>query len=135
MKLAPLASLICPLALMPVFGQPAPPPPSFEVASIKPFQMNRMAGRGMDRQNVRTSPGSLTMLHSSLSACIQWAYSVGEFQITGPGWLNSERFDIVAKAAEPVPDDRLKLMVQSLLAERFKLAVHREEKVMQVYEL
>ena len=81
------------------------------------------------------SPGSVTMSNSSLSSCIEWAYSVGPFQITGPGWLNSARFNIAAKAAESVTDDQLKLMMRSLLADRFKLEVHREEKVMTVYEL
>ena len=53
----------------------------------------------------------------------------------GPGWLGSDRFEIVAKAPPTTPDGTLQLMLQTLLADRFKLVVHNEDKVMPVYAL
>jgi uncharacterized protein (TIGR03435 family) len=56
-------------------------------------------------------------------------------QVSGPEWINTERYTIVAKAAGAVPADQILLMLQTLLAERFRLAIHREKKEMPVYEL
>jgi uncharacterized protein (TIGR03435 family) len=53
----------------------------------------------------------------------------------GPDWLSSQKFDIVAKAAAAGDDDQLMPMLQTLLAERFKLAIHRETKERAVYAL
>ena len=131
----PVAAGLCLFGAWVAYCQSAPALPTFEVASIKPNQMTREERHGVAPANVKTTPGSLSIRNSSLSGCIQWAYNVGPFLISGPNWLESERFDITAKAAEPADEDRLKLMMQALLAERFKLAVHREEKVMSVYEV
>jgi uncharacterized protein (TIGR03435 family) len=106
--------------------------PAFEVASVKPAKPGDLSD---DREDIRTSPGTLTMRHVSLRSCIQWAYRVNGFQISGPGWLGSDRFDITAKAASPAKDDQLRLMLQPLLAERFKLALHSDQKEQQVYVL
>ena len=57
------------------------------------------------------------------------------YQITGPDWIGSERFDIVAKAAAPAPEDQLRLMGQTLLADRFKVALHRQSKEVGSYIL
>jgi uncharacterized protein (TIGR03435 family) len=114
------------------FGQ-APAGPTFEVASVKASKMAGVEGKGRD--SVESSPGSLTMRNVSLSACLLWAYDVKEFQLSGPSWLGSDRYDIVAKAAGPAPDAQMKLMMQTLLADRFKLTLHRENKELQVYAL
>jgi uncharacterized protein (TIGR03435 family) len=90
------------------------------------------AGRG---GNITTSPDGLTMRNVTLSACIQWAYDVRDFQISGPGWLSEDRYDVAAKAAGPAPEDQLRLMLQTLLAERFQLALHRQTKELQAYAL
>jgi uncharacterized protein (TIGR03435 family) len=58
---------------------------------------------------------------------------VQDYQVTGPGWINEERFDIVAKAGTPAPDNQLRTMLQALLADRFKLAIHRQTKEMSAY--
>jgi uncharacterized protein (TIGR03435 family) len=63
-------------------------------------------------------------------------YGVQGDMITGaPKWLDSDRFDIVAKAPPETPEPTLLLMFQTLLAERFKLAIHRESKVTPVFAL
>jgi uncharacterized protein (TIGR03435 family) len=105
---------------------------SFDAASVKVAKPGDLSD---DREDIRTSPGTLTMRHVSLKSCIQWAYGLSGFQISGPGWLGSDRFDITAKVANPAKDDQLRLMLQSLLAERFKLALHRDQKEEQVYVL
>jgi uncharacterized protein (TIGR03435 family) len=84
---------------------------------------------------VGTDPGRLTIRNASLKFCIEWAYGVKDYQISGPGWLDSEHFDIVAKAERGALEDRLRQMLQALLADRFKLSLHRETKEMPVYAL
>ena len=110
----------------------SPTNPAFEAASVKVVKPGDLAD---DREDIRTSPGTLTMRHVSLKSCIQWAYGLSGFQVSGPGWLGSDRFDITAKVASPAQDDQLRQMLQSLLAERFKLALHRDQKETQVYVL
>jgi len=56
-------------------------------------------------------------------------------QIISPVWFKTEHFTIVAKAAEPSTESQFRLMLQNLLAERFKLAFHRETKMLSVYEM
>ncbi len=63
------------------------------------------------------------------------AYGVKTYQISGPAWLDTERFDIVAKVPQGATKDDVKLMLQNLLADRFKLTLHREKKDMPMYAL
>ena len=57
------------------------------------------------------------------------------FQVIGPAWLDDARFDIAAKAAWPADDDQLRLILRTLLADRFGMTVHKEKREMQVYAL
>lgn len=70
------------------------------------------------------------MRNIGIGEAIRWAYNVEIYQVTGPGWMDDTHFDIVAKAAEPATDDQMRVMMQTLLASRFQLAVHRENKEM-----
>jgi uncharacterized protein (TIGR03435 family) len=63
------------------------------------------------------------------------AYGVKTYQISGPSWIDSERFDIVAKVPQGATKDDVKLMLQNLLAERFNLTLHREKKELPMYAL
>jgi len=103
--------------------------PSFEVASVKP----NPDGRG--REQVAVSPGGITLRKASLGFCMQWAYEVRRDQITGPDWLNRERYDIDARAAGASTEGQLRFMLQRLLTERFRLALHRETRVLPIYEM
>jgi uncharacterized protein (TIGR03435 family) len=107
----------------------------FEVASIKPSQAGNMDREGNRRENVDTQPGRLTMRNASLSSCIRWAYGVQASQVSGPGWLDTERFDIVATAAGRASEDQMRVMLRALLGERFKLTLHRDSRVMSAFEL
>jgi len=121
------------LAAGAAWAQTAAVPPAFEVASVK--QSAGAGGEGMRGSNVRASPGSLNMRNVTLRAAIAWAYKVTEYQVSGPGWLESERYGIVAKASGPAAEDEMRPMLQTLLADRFKLALHRQTKEFQVYAL
>ena len=107
--------------------------PAFEVASIKPSEPG---GRGIQ---IRISPGGrFNCKNVTTKMLIQQAFGVQDFQISGgPGWLTSEHYDIVAKAEgdEQIKPEQLRLMVQKLLADRFKLVIHRDTKELPVYAL
>jgi uncharacterized protein (TIGR03435 family) len=120
-----------------LFAQPA-----FEVASIRPNKTGgERSGRegngreGSGRENIITSPGTLSMRNVTLKSCIKWAYNVQDAQVSGPDSLSVDRFDVLAKASDAAPDTQLRLMLQRLLADRFKLALHRESKTMAGYAL
>ncbi len=82
-----------------------------------------------------TSPVTLTIRGASLQSLVQWAWDMPPFQVSGPAWLRESGFDVVAKSASPVNDDQLRLMLRTLLAERFGMKVHIEKNEMQVYAL
>jgi uncharacterized protein (TIGR03435 family) len=63
------------------------------------------------------------------------AYELSESPITGPDWFDSDRYDVVARVPQGVPDSELMPMLQALLKERFHLAVHREMKEMPVFDM
>ncbi len=107
----------------------------FEVASVKPNRIGNAGGEGSNRESISASPLSLAMRNVTLSSCLKWAYGVKSFQIDGPGWLTSERYDIMAKAAGAVREDEIRLMLRALLAERFKLTLRRESRELPVYAL
>lgn len=116
------------------FGQAPAADPAFDVASVKASKMADVeAAKGRDI--IQTSPDTLTMRIVNLVACLEWAYDVKDYQISGPTWLGSDRYDIVAKAAGPTSDAQMKLMLRTLLADRFKLTFHRERKDVPVYAL
>lgn len=114
---------------------PATAPQSFEVASIKP---SAPAENGMFMVMMGNSPGGRwTAKGVTASILIQQAYDVKDFQISsGPSWLTTERYDIEAKAETPnITREQLKVLLQSLLAERFNLKFHRETKELPIYAL
>jgi uncharacterized protein (TIGR03435 family) len=112
------------------FGQAAPAP-TFEVASIKPSKAEPGSISGINTEKGRISARNVT-----LRRCIRGAYNVPETQVLGgPKWIDDERYDIDAKAAGPAGDHDLMIMLQSLLAERFKLVFHRETRPMSGYAL
>jgi uncharacterized protein (TIGR03435 family) len=71
----------------------------------------------------------------SLADLVRVAYRVKPYQISGPDWMASERFDVLAKLPEGAHSEQVPEMLQALLAERFKLTVHRESKEHAVYAL
>jgi len=80
-------------------------------------------------------PGRVSFSNATLRNLLAQSWRVSDFRISGPGWLDSERFDIEAKLPQEANDDELRAMLQALLEERFKLAFHREPKTLSAYEL
>lgn len=113
--------------------------PAFDVASVKPYQRSAGAPRNSpqyDAQGIHFGGVAVTTV-------IGEAYNIAYGHIVGAGSLTkeslwgslSERYDIVAKAEHAVPKEQLRLMLQTLLADRFKLSAHLESKVQPVYKL
>jgi len=83
------------------------------------------------------SGGQLTLRNASVRECIELAYGILDkhYALSGPAWLNSDRYDIVAKAPGTPARDQLLLMLRNLLADRFSVKVHREKRQVRVYTL
>jgi uncharacterized protein (TIGR03435 family) len=108
-----------------------PPRPAFDVASIKP---NVSGVRGPTFAPM--SGGRLTVENNPVTNLIGNAYGVRRNQIVGgPGWMDSDRFDIEARAEGSPSKDQLMLMLQTLLEDRFKLRVHLETRELPVFIL
>jgi uncharacterized protein (TIGR03435 family) len=105
--------------------------PAFEVASIK---ANHSGDR---RMMMSTAPGGrVNVTNLTVKQLITMAYRIKDSQLSGgPGWIDSERYDISAKAEGPATPEQLQVMMQTLLADRFKLSLRRETKEMPVYAL
>jgi uncharacterized protein (TIGR03435 family) len=110
---------------------------SFEVASVKPaapsgdgLVMRRMSGGpGSD------DPGTLTLTNVPLKLMVVRAYDLKQYQVEGPDWIDSIGYDVTAKLPPGTTKEQFQQMLQTLLAERFKLTVHRETRQLPVYAL
>ena len=104
---------------------------AFEVATIKP---NKSGSRGT---MISPRPGGrFVARNSSLESLIAFAYQIDNFQFSGaPDWLDSERYDIEAKASEELTSASIRPMLQALLEDRLQLKFHHETKEEAVYAL
>src|SRR5215831_16666974 len=106
------------------FGQSTPPPSAFEVADIhaSPRSTNsfmRTVLRG----------GRYKIRNANMVDLIRTAYAIDADKVLGgPNWVEFDRFDVIAKAAANTPKETLQSMLQALLADRFKLVVHKDTK-------
>ncbi len=118
------------LATLAGFGQTAPP--QFEVASIRPAPPFTPGQVGLGLH----IDGSQVSIHQfALRDDIAVAFNLKQYQISGPDWLATEHFDIVAKLPEGAPRDQVRPMLQALLLDRFQLKTHHETKDFPVYAL
>jgi uncharacterized protein (TIGR03435 family) len=101
--------------------------PAFEVASVKLAVWG--SGHGA------SDPGTLVLTYESIADLLMRAYGVQRHRIIGPAWLDSVVLDIYAKMPKDSTKEQIPRMLQTLLAERLKLAVHRESRPIPVYEL
>ena len=108
--------------------------PSFEVASVKPAAQGG-PGLGPLRGGPGTSsPGEL-IGSASLTALLMRAYGLKSYQVAGPAWMDSARYEVVAKIPAGASKERADSMLQSLLADRFGLVAHRETRDLPIYAL
>jgi uncharacterized protein (TIGR03435 family) len=124
-------------------AQEAAPKKSFEVASIKasaPLDPQKIMS-GQQRVGMKTDAGRVDIENWSILELLNAAYKVSPTRLTGPGWpgpfnqLTASRFDIHATFPPGATKDDVPEMLQSLLAERWKLALHHEQKEQQVLAL
>ncbi len=126
------AAIVLAFAAGAAFGQSAAAQPQFEAAQVK--QSKPAAGRAWEQ--ITTDPGRMTGAGVTLKQLIFEAYDMPYYRIFGgPAWLDTEYYDLEAKAESPVNRDQLRLMLRGLLADRFKLTLHRETKELRVYAL
>ena len=114
------------------------PAKPFEAATVKVNQsggINGVTGRG---GTIRPSKGQIALENVTLWKALGFAYGIGEdkdYAITGPGWLKTERYDILGKIPPGTTFDHMQRMLQATLTERFQLALHRETREMPIYAL
>jgi uncharacterized protein (TIGR03435 family) len=128
-----LKHLLLTLSAAAAFAQTA----SFEVASIRPAPplTPDLIVSGKMHVGMKTDAGRVDIGFMSLRDLMVLAYTVKPFQITGPDWMTTQRFDILAKLPDGASTDQVPQMMQALLAERFGLKIHRDTKETPVYAL
>jgi uncharacterized protein (TIGR03435 family) len=115
-----------------LFAQTPPARLEFEVASIKPSAEGPANGSAPVHVGIQIDGAQAHCTYLSLKDYIRIAYQVKEYQVTGPDWMASQRFDIHAK----LPDNgrgQFREMLQNLLEDRFQLKIHRASKDFPVY--
>jgi uncharacterized protein (TIGR03435 family) len=114
---------------------------TFDAASVKPAVPPTPNGRGMilfrgpSGGPGTKDPGRINYPNMSLRVLLMNAFDVKNFQVTGPAWLDTERFDITATMPPDTTKEQFRVMLQNLLAERFKFTFHRETKELPMYSL
>ena len=112
-------------------------PPAFEVASVKaaePLDPAKLAA-GQQRIGATIDAARVDLRSLSLGDLIRTAYRVKSYQLSGPDWMNTERFDVVAKLPEGAKRGDVPEMLQTLLEQRFQLTLHRTTKELPAYAL
>jgi uncharacterized protein (TIGR03435 family) len=109
----------------------------FEVASVKLAAPQTGGGVFV---GVRGGPGTkdptrITYVNESFRNLLTEAYDVRAYQVSGPDWIDTQRYDITARVAEGVTKDQVRVMLQTLLADRFKAALRHETREFPIFEL
>jgi uncharacterized protein (TIGR03435 family) len=125
----------------PAGSVPAPDPNVplyFEAATIKPSDPKAPPGSGIRRQ----PGGRFSTINAPLRMLVTFAFQIQNYQLVAPGWIADDRYDIVAKMeGDPPPvipgtgADHMMLATRTLLADRFKMKMHRETREMDIYAL
>jgi uncharacterized protein (TIGR03435 family) len=108
-------------------------PQEFDVASVKLLPNSA----GIHNTSFELTHGKLTAEYAALRQLVGLAYSIQRVRVEGgPDWMDSDRYEILGKAASPdASQDQIRAMLQKLLADRFKLVVHRSTKELTAYTL
>ena len=116
------------------FAQTAPKL-TFEVASVKPAapldmakMQAAMAAGEAPKIGMRVDAARVEFTYLDLKTLVSIAYKLKPYQVTGPDWMASERYDIIAKIPDGATKDDIPQMLQALLKERLKLDAHLESK-------
>jgi uncharacterized protein (TIGR03435 family) len=114
--------------------------PSFEVASVRPGVLLPPGPNGVVRTGSHGGPGTndpetYSARYVTLASLILRAYGLRNYQLSGPGWMDSARYDIAAKVSAGATPAQFKVMLQNLLVDRFMLQVHYQKRDFSGYEL
>jgi uncharacterized protein (TIGR03435 family) len=133
---AVLASVGTAIVVAPLLAQSVPLP-SFEVASVRPTSAGPVSPGVWGGAGARFTPGgAFEAYNATLGSIIRLAYGLREFQtVGGPEWVDIDRFDIQARGPQGAVESDAPRRLQSLLAERFALKVHRETRDRPMYAL
>jgi uncharacterized protein (TIGR03435 family) len=114
-----------------------PAPAAFDVASIRSASLPTpdTVRSGQFRAGSKINGGRVDFAFVSLAELLPYAYRVKAFQVSGPASIRESRWNILATMPEGASEDQVPEMMQTLLAERFKLKVHHEKREQSVYEL
>ena len=141
-SLLPFISAAIMLSAGSLLAQTPAPAPAFEVASVKPSEpiTPAMMASGKLHAGMKIDGKRVDIGNFGMMQLICKAYDVKSYQVTGPAWISAvglagQRFDIVANLPEGATKEQVPQMLQALLAERFKLVIHRETKDQPVYAL
>src|SRR5688572_10762375 len=105
--------------------------PTFEVASIRPSQPGPIRAGPMLQPS-----GRLFAINLTLRTLIREAYGLEENQVVGgPSWIDSDGFDVEARATGNASPDQVRLMLRALLASRFALRTHSETRQLPIYDM
>jgi uncharacterized protein (TIGR03435 family) len=104
----------------------------FEAATVKPATGDRtwlVGGPGTP------DPGRISYENIDLRRLLMLAYAVDRDQVSGPGWIDSERYTIVARIPSGATEQQFQIMLRNLVIDRFRLALHRDTREFSGYEL
>jgi uncharacterized protein (TIGR03435 family) len=116
------------------FAQVTPKPLEFEVASVRlaaPADSQASSGgraRTTGAGSVSVTSDRASYLDFTLKSLLARAYDLQPFQVSGPAWIDSERYDVVATIPEGTTKEEISVMLQHLLTERFSMTLHSETK-------
>jgi uncharacterized protein (TIGR03435 family) len=108
---------------------------TFDAVSIRPNPSDSYSGSIVGGGG---TSGRLTITNTALRDCVAFAFGIPpgrEFQLVGPGWLDTEKFDIAATYPAPKSREQIQEMLKKMLAERFGLKVHYEPRELESYAL
>ena len=135
-----LRALVGANLMIAAWGQSAAP--AFEVATIKPsadlmvWSGFLLPGGGRLVGDGNLCPRCFEASHVTVKAMVAFAYDIRDFYISGgPGWAGGDRFDIVARTETSATPAQIRVMMQTLLKERFQLALRHESRTVTVYDL
>ena len=108
--------------------------PAFEVASVRHAPQDARSFRFNGGPGTK-DPERFIAENISFLNLVMSAYDLKPYQVQGPGWMSTERYNVTAKVPAGATKDQFRVMLRGLLAERFALKVHRETREMLVYSL
>lgn len=128
MRLALLPFFVC------AFAQTPDSQVVFEVATVKHGRPGDYSAAGRGGPGTR-DPTTYSVENYPMSSLLGIAYGINSYQLSGPSWLDEERFTVTAKVPEGASKEQLALMMRNLLIERFKLVAHFEKRESAGYRL